>query len=610
MPVARPSRTLLQPGADIGRCRIVRHLGSGGMGDVYLAEHRLLEKQVAVKVLPPNAAGKHQIERFLKEARVASRIEHPNVVIIHDVGDEAGLYYIVMQYIDGQNIAHLVQQRRQPLPWREALRIVRFAGKGLHAVHRQQVIHRDVKPANIMLSRAGRVVLMDFGLVYDYQSSDQTGTGTIVGTPSFMSPEQCRGQRLDLRSDVYSLGSTLYYLLAGCPPFQGSVPEVLSRIGSGELPRPLASLVPQVPPEVARLISKAMAAKAQDRFPDAETMSRQCGELAKSSPPAAWSTFETADGDIETQVLPLIEPLEPLETVQRSWSCRRWRETRQRQAWFVGGGLLAAVLLVALLLNVLLPQSDGTGQTVVVDKAGMVYIEPGPVQLGNDRDKVVVHLEQILAMVHIAATLDGQQRQLLSLLVDQYLEPVSRIQVRGFWIDRYEVTNTEYARFLQATQREAPEGWNGVTPPPGKEDHPVENIRQRDAEAFARWAGKKLPTSAQWTRAYRADGEGLFPWGDSYQAQRANVAENTSGGTTPVAATPEDVSPLGVYNLVGNVAEFVRERPTVQGVPAALVKGASYRSTGFGDGLGGVRQPVPSGAALPGVGFRCVVEEP
>jgi serine/threonine-protein kinase len=215
---------ILVAGQLIGGCRIVQPLGRGGMGEVYLAEHLALQKPVAVKILPPDRGARDHVARFLKEARMCSRIEHPNVVTIYDVGEQDGLHYIIMQYVQGKTLAELVQAQGGPLPWRSALRLVQLAAKGLQAVHDHGLIHRDVKPSNIMLSADSRVLLMDFGLVREEIDPNTTDPSLIAGTPAYMSPEQCEGRPLDRRSDVFSLGSTLYCLLTGHSPFQGTVP--------------------------------------------------------------------------------------------------------------------------------------------------------------------------------------------------------------------------------------------------------------------------------------------------------------------------------------------------------------------------------------------------
>ena len=222
----------LAAGRQLAHYRIDRLLGQGGMGQVYLATDLALDRQVALKVLPPSVAqdaGKRQ--RLIREARAQARINHPNVCHIYFIGEEDGHLFFAMEYVDGESVADLVA--RGPLPVDRALAIVRGAAEGLREADRSGFTHRDVKPSNLMLDRAGRVKVVDFGLVtaspgIGPESSDVAATG-IAGTPLYMAPEQARGEPVDRRADVYALGATLYHLVAGAPPFQAdSAAELLA----------------------------------------------------------------------------------------------------------------------------------------------------------------------------------------------------------------------------------------------------------------------------------------------------------------------------------------------------------------------------------------------
>jgi formylglycine-generating enzyme required for sulfatase activity len=187
-----------------------------------------------------------------------------------------------------------------------------------------------------------------------------------------------------------------------------------------------------------------------------------------------------------------------------------------------------------------------------------------------------------------------------------------KVHVPGFWIDRYEVTNAEYARFLRATRRPAPPRWEGVASPRGLEQHPVVGISHPDALAYADWAGKKLPTDEQWVRAFRGDGDALLPWGDTWEPLRANVRQNDAfPGSSVVTATPNDVSPFGVYNLVGNVNEMMREPTWRNGKNEIVVRGAFWNSDGFRFGIASVPSHFePEEVVSRSTGFRCVKETP
>lgn len=279
----------LEPGMRIGPCAIVRPLGKGGMGEVFLAMHLRLNRLVAIKVLPPGWGRQSAVDRFLNEAQLCSRIDHPHVIAVHDVGVDQGLYFIVMQYVDGLTLAELARQQGGRLDPLATLKVIRPVAMGLHAVHMKHMVHRDVKPGNIMLRSDGRVFLMDFGLVDGMSDDGLSGPAYIAGTPAFMSPEQCRGEPLDGRSDVFALGGALYNLVTGCVPYEGRREDLLKRIGEGERP-PLAHFLNRsIPMEVSGLVAKAMAFRRRDRFASAQQMALELGRLIKQH-----ATCETA----------------------------------------------------------------------------------------------------------------------------------------------------------------------------------------------------------------------------------------------------------------------------------------------------------------------------
>jgi hypothetical protein len=253
-----------------GRYRILRLLGRGGMGAVYLAREDALERLVAIKVLA--SAREHDEaarERFRREARTAAGLSHPNVVPLHDFGETRdGLLYLAMGYVHGETLAERVS-REGRRPSAEVRRTIAEVADALHYAHRRGVVHRDVKPQNILLEdQSGRALLTDFGIARLADGSHLTQEGAVVGTPVFMAPEQCAGRPLDGRSDVYSLGVTAYLLLAGRAPFAGSAPELLLA-HLNEEPPPLRDVVPDAPEDLVAAISRALAKEPGHRWPDA-----------------------------------------------------------------------------------------------------------------------------------------------------------------------------------------------------------------------------------------------------------------------------------------------------------------------------------------------------
>jgi WD40 repeat protein len=256
---SRPGGSTLPPGSTLGGYHIERVLGVGGMGAVYLAADPKLARRVAVKTMKPElAADPAAKERFLREARATAAVEHENVVVIHFVGEDGGTPYLVMPLLKGESLEDRL--RRGPVPLGEACRIGREIAAGLAAAHATGLIHRDVKPSNTWLDPDGRVKLLDFGLARPTAAGENlTALGAIVGTPAYMAPEQARGQAVDARADLFSLGCVLYQLATGRRPFTG--PTVMAILTSLAVDHPPAAdrVNPQVPPELARLIDRLLA---------------------------------------------------------------------------------------------------------------------------------------------------------------------------------------------------------------------------------------------------------------------------------------------------------------------------------------------------------------
>ena len=218
-------------GCSMGELQVLRRLGRGGMADVYLATQVSLDRQVAVKVLRPNLANDNSyVERFRREARAAAKLSHPNIVQVYEVGQWDGLHYISQEYIDGCNLREQID-RDGPLSLEQGVAVMLGVGAALDAASAQGITHRDIKPENIMLSVKGDVKVADFGLARisnpDFQS-ELTQVGLTLGTPLYMSPEQVQGKSVDVRSDLYSLGVTMFHVLTGRPPFEGDTPLAIA----------------------------------------------------------------------------------------------------------------------------------------------------------------------------------------------------------------------------------------------------------------------------------------------------------------------------------------------------------------------------------------------
>ena len=282
-----------------GRYSIDRELGRGGMGVVYLAREVHLDRLVAIKLLPPDKASRPALrERFLREARLAAKLSHPNIIPIYAVDDASGFVFYVMAYVDGETLAQRVRTRG-PLPASEGARVLREVAWALGHAHGQGLVHRDVKPDNILLEGAsGRALVADFGIAA--ATGDAAGDG-VAGTPEFMSPEQALGRDVDARSDIYGLGATAFYALAGRLPFEGtSATEVLAKQVT-EPPPPLASLGLPVPRKLALLVDRCLAKEPDHRPSSAEALAEQLGLALEQRRelPAALRAFVKRNGRLD-----------------------------------------------------------------------------------------------------------------------------------------------------------------------------------------------------------------------------------------------------------------------------------------------------------------------
>lgn len=264
-------------GQVLGNCRLRGLLGRGGMGAVYLAEHLKLERLVAIKTI--SAIGRQNptaVARFVREARVAATVRHPNLIQIYDVSDAGGACYMVMELIEGVDLAQLIDGRGA-LPARRAAGYAADAAEALAVAHAAGVVHRDIKPDNLVLTHAGAIKVIDFGLARRVEpdpGGGLTSAGQVMGTPHYMAPEQGSGEAVDGLTDVYSLGMTLYCLLAGRPPFVGDNPLAVLMQQLDATPPPLTELAPDVPPPLAELVGE-MIDKAPAGRPTAAEVARR-----------------------------------------------------------------------------------------------------------------------------------------------------------------------------------------------------------------------------------------------------------------------------------------------------------------------------------------------
>jgi serine/threonine-protein kinase len=266
-----------------GRYHLLERLGHGSTATTYLAEDRVLGRRVAVKVFRPEfLIDPRDQARFEREARAAAAVSHPNVVQVFDVGQEGETRFLVMEWVDGTDLKHLIRQRA-PLPAEEATRLVLDLLRGLAAIHRAGIVHRDVKPQNVLIDRLGRTKLTDFGIARTARDAGSTETGSVIGTAAYMAPEQATGQPVSPATDLYAAGVILYELLTGRLPFAGDNPiDVLYR-HVHDTPTPPRRVNPAIPPALEAVVLRALAKNPGGRFHSSEAMAAAL-EAALASP--------------------------------------------------------------------------------------------------------------------------------------------------------------------------------------------------------------------------------------------------------------------------------------------------------------------------------------
>src|SRR5919198_4852432 len=266
-----------------GRYRIIRKLGAGGMANVYLAEDQELGRRVAIKILDDrHAADDSFIERFRREAKNAAGLSHPNIVSIYDRGEAEGTYYIAMEYLAGRSLKELILSRG-PTPIRIAIDYTRQTLAAIGFAHRHGIVHRDIKPHNVVVDSDGRLKVTDFGIARS-GASQMTEVGSIIGTAQYLSPEQAKGAPVDQRSDLYSVGVVLYEMLTGTVPFTGDTPLEIAMKHLSAVPEPPSKLRPEVPHDLDLIVLRALAKDPAERYQSADEMDRDLARVAEGLP--------------------------------------------------------------------------------------------------------------------------------------------------------------------------------------------------------------------------------------------------------------------------------------------------------------------------------------
>ncbi|MBE7536703.1 MAG: SUMF1/EgtB/PvdO family nonheme iron enzyme [Anaerolineales bacterium] len=609
-------------GKNIERYEILEELGEGGMAVVYRANDSRLDRDVAIKVIRKGAFPADHIDRILKrferEAKALARLSHPNIMKVHDYGEHEGSPYLVMEYLPGGT---LKKKMGKPMPWEQAIQLILPIAEALDYAHSQNMIHRDVKPSNILLTQRGQPMLTDFGIAKILEVEEGqtlTGTGMGVGTPEYMSPEQWKGKSSPL-SDIYSLGAVLYELLAGRKPYLADTPaDLLLKQATEPLPR-LSMFAKELPPNVEKILFKALERKPEDRYASMAQFASALEALLKGSPvPVPKRQMDDSQATFDQ-----FEPQKP-KAAKKQNRAQTLTDSGAKQGRKIQLPILLGLGAVGILfIGFIIGMASGGFSRLFPTPTPIFTATPIPLPIQITDDKGVT-MRLVPAGEFTMGSNDGADDE----------KPPHEVYLDAYYMDVYEVTNTLYETCVTAGICSPPQSISSYTHDSyygnsQYDDYPVINIDWNQANAYCEWRGDRLPTEAEWEKAARGTDERTYPWGDEFSCRNGNFDDETQlddyvvpGGpdcdgyadTSPVGSYESGKSPYGIYDLAGNVWEWVSD--WYDAYPGNTISDDDYGSTyivlrgGSGVNVVNGARSAYRGDGTPdyvdsGVGFRC-----
>jgi len=575
-------------GQQIDRYRITERLGMGGMAVVYKAYDTRLERDVALKLIRtgeiPESQHERLFKRFEREAKAQARFSHRNIIPVFDYGEVDGSPYLVMAFIPGGT---LKDRLHGPVDWRQAVRWLIPVAEALSYAHQRGIVHRDVKPANILFDEEDQPILTDFGIakVLETDEATLTGTGLGVGTPEYMAPEQWQG-KTSAATDQYALGVVLYELITGRKPYAADTPAAVAIMQATEPLSPPSSLVRGIPDTVEKVLYKTLARDPQDRYADMGRFAnafqrllekekiKELDQHRKIAPSPSTSESETdfiKENTWDTLDATSIESMDGAMLKQK----------RGLPKWVLWAGIgFVGLIILSLIIglggnlvnmdkeiseslsmmatetatttipptatNTITPTKTttltptpeptmGIGSTMIneIDRAEMVYVPAGEFTMGSEEPK-------------------AWSRE----------APAHLVYLDSYWIYKYEVTNAEYRLCIESGICDA-----DIDNYPDNQ-YPAIFVNWNDAQNYCTWSGGRLPTEAEWEKAAKGIVNRRFPWGNDVwcpvggheipQSDRDPIG-CLDEGPGPVGGFPKGASPYGALDMAGNVWEWVSD---------------------------------------------------
>jgi serine/threonine-protein kinase len=582
------------------------------MGVVYHAFDPTLMRHVAIKIIRAEAlADPESRKRFDHEAMAAGMLKHPGIVMIYDRGEDKGHSFLVMELVEGRTMDLLLKERKLPVP--AVLRILQQVAEALDYAHSRKVIHRDIKPPNIMVQQDGTAKIMDFGIAKSQLTNQGalTVAGMLAGSPFYMPPERFLDGSVTGASDLWSLGATAYEALIGRRPFQAENWGTLFHQICHQPPPEPSQVKPDMPLAAGAALLRALAKSPDQRY---SSCSAFVAELAAAYEPAAAPTERL---NVPAQLGPLYRPephsvteasAAPVPDKQQAPAKPELQPSKPRDSR--RALLLSSIGIVALAAGAL------------------VYYVVSTANSRGESNSSARGEGKAASLLPVLKTPSGEM-VLIGKGPAKIGKAAQTVELDDFYVDKTEVSAGVYREFCQATGRPLPEGLDSSPP-----DSPVVNVTFEDAQAFAAWAGKRLPSAIEWEKAARGPSGLLFPWGNDFREGAANVPANAeaarSAKLASVTSLQDGASPYGVLNMVGNVWEWTGERaPPPAGVnlesyrkmfheltppllptePFYQVRGGSFRFAANREEAASLcwdYNPMPARARLHDIGFRCV----
>jgi serine/threonine protein kinase/Tol biopolymer transport system component len=680
----------LQPGQILNnRYRIEKLLGQGGMATVFMGFDTLLERQVAIKLIRKGAFSPEVLskvlKRFEREVKTLARLSHLHIINIFDYGNYQGSPFLVMEHLQGGTLKDRVGTPMDP---QEAARLLLPIAGALAHSHNEGIVHRDIKPSNILIDKNGAPQLADFGIARILDIGDTTAltlTGMGIGTPEYMSPEQGLGEGADPRSDVYALGVVFYEMITGCKPFEGDTPmKVINQHINAPLRKP-SEMIPGISKGVESAILKAMEKEPDDRYQGMDSFIQDLKAIAQKleipetvvSPPIQeTSEVEETRDDFDFGVggtVPVVQTVDA-EKGQQRVRVPRW-------GWYLVLGIVIVGFIAGWILNnreeglpvevTQIPEAvagiatETRAATDTIKPTNTDKIEPTetstptspttqtstPTSIPRptkDPRSTIISPTDGMSMSYIP----GGSFEMGSEAVNSE-KPIHSVFLDAYYFDQTEVTNSMFASFVNETgyvtdaekRGDSYVAYGGMTTsgadwqhPNGPEsnldelgDYPVVHISWNDAVAYCNWAGRRLPTEAEWEKAARGGLERkLYPWGSETPVCTPNApngAQFLTCGKEPKPIKSFSPNGYGIYDVVGNVREWVSDWYSVdyfaqsanvnpEGPTSGdkhVVRGSSWTSVLSEVRVASRSAYVPDGSSN-GIGFRCALsinnEEP